>query len=178
MVQTLATMIMCHKIKLSMVDCLSVSRGLHTKFRFLGDESSEVSIGPFLSLYQLYCYRIPRNDFCILEHKMSTKIPMSLNCLRRKNAKLSVRESISILKYPCLLMMMYLWKGTCNYLKRKPKPCHESIKTLMARTHTARRVALLDSQYSTVASFIQEYPALKRCTYVRQYTCIATYNLT
>ena len=46
----------------------------------------------------------------------------------------------------------------------KPKPCHESIKTLMARTHAARRVALLDSQYSTVSSFIQEYPVLKRCT--------------
>ena len=47
----------------------------------------------------------------------------------------------------------------------KPKPCHESIKTLMALTHAARRAA---SQYSTISSFIQEYLALRRCTYVRK----------
>lgn len=58
-------------------------------------------------------------------------------------------------------------------------PSHENLKTLMVRTYNARRAALLDSQYPTVFSFIKEFPVLKRCTYVRQETCItvATYNL-
>ena len=51
MVQTLATVMMCHKIKPSMGDCLMVSEALHAKFKFLGDESSEVS-----------------NDYCTLEN--------------------------------------------------------------------------------------------------------------
>ena len=42
MVQTLATVMMYHKTKPCMDDCLLVSRALHTKFRFLGDQSSEV----------------------------------------------------------------------------------------------------------------------------------------
>ena len=50
----------------------------------------------------------------------------------------------------------------------KSKPSHESVKTLMARTHAVCRAALLESQYPSVSSFIQEYPILKRCTYVRQ----------
>ena len=37
---------------------------------------------------------------------------------------------------------------------QKPKPSHETIKTLMVHTYAAQRIALLDSEYSTVLSFI------------------------
>ena len=42
MVQTLATMMMIHVQKPSLSDCQAVSESLHNKYRFLGDESSEV----------------------------------------------------------------------------------------------------------------------------------------
>lgn len=45
-VQTLATMLMTYVQRPSLSDCLVVSKALHGKFKFLGDESSEV-----ISLY-------------------------------------------------------------------------------------------------------------------------------
>ena len=42
MVQTLATMMMIHVQNPSLSDCKAVSQSLYDKFRFLGDESSEV----------------------------------------------------------------------------------------------------------------------------------------
>lgn len=50
MVQTLGTVLMCHKTKPSLNDCLSVSKALHAKFKFLGDESSEVNMRNFFSV--------------------------------------------------------------------------------------------------------------------------------
>ena len=50
MVQTLATMLMSYVQRPSLKDSLVVSKALHAKFKFLGDESSEVNY----SLYLLF----------------------------------------------------------------------------------------------------------------------------
>lgn len=51
MVQTLSTVLMTHVVRPTMSDCLHVSKALHRKFRFLGnDGSSEVTI-----LLLIYC---------------------------------------------------------------------------------------------------------------------------
>ena len=93
---------------------------------------------------------------CINKHKYP-EIPLSAD------DDVSMRRNFELLKEESL----------------KSNPSHENLKTLMARTYTARRAALLDSQYPTVSSFIKEFPVLKRCTYVRQeiFMMIATYNL-
>ena len=42
----------------------------------------------------------------------------------------------------------------------------ESMKELMARTYATRRVAILNNEYPTTSMIIDNYPILKRCTYV------------
>ena len=51
-VQTLATMLMSYVQRPSLKLCLVVSRALHEKFRFLGDESFEVKFN--VSLFYIY----------------------------------------------------------------------------------------------------------------------------
>ena len=58
MVQTLTTMLMTYVQRPSLSDCLVVSKALHRKFKFLGDESSEViviEIFDSLAGMQKYC---------------------------------------------------------------------------------------------------------------------------
>ena len=74
-------------------------------------------------------------------------------------------------KYPEMALSDVSIERNLQLLKEeslKSKPSHESMKTLMARSYSVRREALLDSKYPSISSYIQDYPALKRCTYVRQ----------
>ena len=52
---------------------------------------------------------------------------------------------------------------------KKAKLCKDSIKELMARTYGTRRLALLNSEYPTTSMIMEEFPILKRCTYVCQF---------
>ena len=56
MVQTLATMLMSYVQRPSLKDCLVVAKALHAKFKFLGDESSEVKL---LILLFICTYSLP-----------------------------------------------------------------------------------------------------------------------
>ena len=62
----------------------------------------------------------------------------------------SSKRNLALLKAECL----------------KPKPCHETIKTLLIRTHPVRRAELLSSPDISLSSLIQDYPFLKKCSYV------------
>ena len=50
MVQTLATMLMSYVKRPSLSDCLVISKALHRKFNFLGDEGSEVIVIGYICL--------------------------------------------------------------------------------------------------------------------------------
>lgn len=51
----------------------------------------------------------------------------------------------------------------------KPKgPDPETVKTLLMRTHGARRSEVLQEESTSAHSFLQKYPMLKRSTYVSQ----------
>lgn len=85
---------------------------------------------------------------------MSTKShTMSLNHLQRKCKVECMRKH----KYPEIPLSGdddVSTKRNLQLLKEeslKPKPSHESIKTLMVCTHSVRRAALLDSQYSRIS---------------------------
>ena len=52
---------------------------------------------------------------------------------------------------------------------KKPRPCHQTVKALMTRTFTMRREAILTSQFSTIDSVLEEYPMLKRSSYVSKF---------
>ena len=62
----------------------------------------------------------------------------------------SKRRNIELLKEEC----------------KKSNLCKESIKGLMARTYATRRLAILNSEYSTTSVIMKDFPILKRCTYV------------
>lgn len=58
-----------------------------------------------------------------------------------------------------------------NLLKQeamKVKPSNQILKSLMARTCAVRRSAILNGDYASVMDILEEYPMLKRSSYVSQ----------
>lgn len=49
----------------------------------------------------------------------------------------------------------------------KLKPSHQVIKTLMQRTFNERRSSILGTEYENVQTIMEDFPMLKRSTYVR-----------
>ena len=62
MVQTLAKMLMSYVQRPTLRDCLVVSKAVHEKFKFLGDESSEVITLLYVAFHYSY--------ICFHQHRM------------------------------------------------------------------------------------------------------------
>ena len=50
----------------------------------------------------------------------------------------------------------------------KPKPSNQILKSLMARMCAVRRSAVLNGDFACVLDLLEEYPVLKRSSYVSQ----------
>lgn len=49
---------------------------------------------------------------------------------------------------------------------RQQKPCYETMKSLLIRTHSVRRAEILKSAEVSLSSLIHNNPYLKKCSYV------------
>ena len=98
----------------SLRHCLAVSKAIHSKFSFLGDDTSEVNKNLLIICYLLL--RMHANGLYIPEHKISIEKTEVLNLMLHllKNQGL-ILPNMHIHLYHHQLMTMNLTKETLNY---------------------------------------------------------------
>lgn len=101
---------------------------------------------------------------------MSIK-PSSSNGPPKKKIKSEVKNKHNYPVIPSTVDDDVSNERNLNLLKQeamKAKPSNQTIKSLMPRTCAVRRSAILNGDYSCVLDIVEDYPVLKRTSYVSQ----------